>query len=127
MIITEDDWEKIIANWEKASEAGAKACEDTEGWEAIKKVFSLESNPELHWEFILRVYKRNLSENVEMALAAGPLETFIHNNGENFIEIIEKLAKSDEKFKNLLGGVWKCSTPRIWKRIEAIRGPEWDY
>ncbi|WP_408951114.1 DUF6869 domain-containing protein [Lysobacter sp. Hz 25] len=45
--------------------------------------------------------------------------------GDYFIERIERTAKSDPAFRELLHGVWKNRTPdALWQRVEIARGPD---
>jgi hypothetical protein len=84
------------------------------------------SQPELCWELILEILEAPQHESVEAALAAGPLEDLIARHGLKFIERIESKAKTDAKFKDLLGGVWQNQTPQeVWARVEAARGEVW--
>ncbi|WP_444897042.1 DUF6869 domain-containing protein [Microbulbifer sp. SSSA005] len=78
------------------------------------------------WDFILKTYRRELSESVLAILAAGPLEDLLARNGESYIEQIEQLARKDSKFKFLLGGVWKNSmSETLWSRVSAVKGEPW--
>lgn len=56
-----------------------------------------------------------ISEN----LAAGPLETLLMWNAARVIDRVELLASQDDRFRSLLGGVWRNAIPlEIWNRIE---------
>ena len=74
------------------------------------------------WKFILKTYKRNLSEQTLADLAAGPLEDLIADFGAQYIEQIEDLARKDARFNHLLGGVWQRGGPKdIWARVVHVR------
>lgn len=82
--------------------------------------------PELCWELMLQILDTPHHESVETALAAGPLEDLLARHGAQFIERVEERARSDAKFKDVLGGVWRNSTPHeLWARVEAVRGEPW--
>ena len=84
-----------------------------------------EAEAENCWAAILEILARNPSDQVIGMLAAGPLEDLIHGFGPIFIDRIERQARQDRQFLELLGGVWESSTPAVWARIEAIRGKPW--
>jgi len=74
------------------------------------------------WPFILEAYKRDLPDKMIAVLAAGPLEDLLDKRGEDFIDRIEELARTDPKFKDLLGGVWRTTmTEEVWQRVQAVR------
>ena len=61
-------------------------------------------------------------------LAAGPLEDYLSSWAEKNIDVVEKEAKSNPAFSNLLGGVWQSSIPDdIWCRINKCTNRSgWD-
>jgi hypothetical protein len=76
--------------------------------------------------FVLAVTSKNPPDTVLAVLAAGPLEELIAYSGNEFIDRIEVEARSNPKFRHLLGGVWRHGTPGpIWARIEAVRDKPW--
>ena len=80
------------------------------------------ADPEDCWLAILEVLSRNPHERVLGNLAAGPLEDLVDYHGPAFIERIEQHARRDPAFRALLRGVWKGSTPEVWRRIELAQG-----
>ena len=83
------------------------------------------ANAEDCWATILEILVRNPPRQVLRVLAAGPLEDLIHHVGPEFIDRIELQARRNPAFRQLLGGVWACSTPDVWARVEAVRGAAW--
>lgn len=78
------------------------------------------------WRFVRNTYKREMTDAVLAILAAGPLEDILAKNGEAYIKQIELLAKNDEKFKKLLGGVWQnAMSDQLWARVCAVKGEPW--
>lgn len=74
---------------------------------------------ERFWTIIHQIRRLNDSEEILSNLAAGPLEDLLANSGREFIDRCESLAKTDERFKLMLGMLWKNTIPDdIWKRIE---------
>ena len=57
-------------------------------------------------------------------LAAGILEDFLVDHGEEYISVIEEIANREPKFHYLLAGVWKNKmADDVWQKIQAVRGP----
>jgi hypothetical protein len=78
------------------------------------------------WPLILEVLQRTQDPNVLAVLAAGPLEDYLAKCGHQVISEIEARAAADEKFKRLLGGVWKNSmSDEVWERVCRCRGEPW--
>lgn len=76
---------------------------------------------ELCWAAILKILETTSSDSVLANLAAGPLEDLIECHGSKFIDRIENESRINPCFRELLGGVWKCSSPAVWERIEKAR------
>ena len=95
-------------------------------WWAVQRFFELEmEQPDVIWAAILLTIEKTTNQRVIGVLAAGPLEDLIENHGPTWIDRIEVEALRNPKFKHLLGGVWKSSTPEIWGRVEKARGKAW--
>jgi hypothetical protein len=77
------------------------------------------------WAAILEVLAREPSSTVIQNLAAGPLEDLLEYWGPVFIDRVEVEARRNPSFRHLLGGVWQCSTPEVWQRIQKVRGAAW--
>lgn len=78
------------------------------------------------WEFVMRVYRRGLSQAVIGILAAGPLEDVLAARGEEYIGRVDILAANDQRFRYLLGGVWQNSmSSEVWERVCKVR-QEWE-
>jgi len=82
-------------------------------------------NPEVCWNALLEILNRMPDDNIEGMMAAGILEDFIENHGKDFIDKIEEEAVKNASLKTLLGGVYECSTPKVWSRVMSVRGEEW--
>jgi hypothetical protein len=70
------------------------------------------------WRVILDVLSREPPEKVLAILAAGPLEDLIHYHGPLFIDRIEREARMDPAFRDLLRGVWEGGPPEVWARVQ---------
>lgn len=124
----EHELNKIVGSWIAGQEAEHGAPEHDSNWWAISQVmdWSLEGEAELLWKFILLAYQRAISDKVIAVLAAGPLEDLLARHGPLYIDRVEQLAKDDEQFNMLLGGVWRNSmTNEVWRRVQAARKKVW--
>ncbi|SFW69654.1 hypothetical protein SAMN02800691_3034 [Luteibacter sp. UNCMF366Tsu5.1] len=73
---------------------------------------------ERYWEIINAIRRMDDSNYMLSNLAAGPLEDLLSSSGSAFIDRCESLAKTDERFKYMLGMVWKNNIPDdIWERV----------
>lgn len=85
---------------------------------------TLKGDIEALWKFVLRAYKKDLSQEVIGILSAGALEDVLAVKGEEYIGRIELLAANDQRFKYLLGGVWQnAMSDEIWSRVQAASEP----
>ena len=119
---------KIADAWIAGEEGENDSPAREANWWAIERVmdWSIEGEDELLWQFILIVYNRNISEKVAALLAAGPLEDLLAYHGPKFIDQVEELARKDDKFNWLLGGVWRNDmTDEVWQRVQDIRKQIW--
>lgn len=126
--IDKEELNKIADAWIAGSEAERETPEYKRNWWALEQVmnWSLDKEPEKLWQFVLTAYKRNFSDRVLSVLAAGPLEDLLARHGADYIEQVERLAETDEKFNLLLGGVWRNSiTDEVWNRVQAVRKEVW--
>lgn len=84
------------------------------------------NNLEGLWSMILEVLGRDPPDQVIAVLAAGPLEEYLAQGGDQVIGRVETQAGKDPKFRHLLGGVWKNSmSDEVWARVQACRDPAW--
>lgn len=91
-------------------------------WAAEKVVDTALEDPGELWEIVMEVFRRDPPDDVLGVLAAGPLEDYLVRCGETAIERVERLAKADDKFRQLLWGVWQNAMPSdVWARLEACR------
>ena len=89
-------------------------------WEQLNDL--CRNQPQLAWEIVLDIFRAPHHESVDWSLAAGPLEDLLAWHGVDIIEKIQAEARADRKFKELLHGVWRSTTPHaIWSRFEAAR------
>lgn len=99
---------------EKGSEA-----RDANFWAYMLLDDLRDSDLERCWKIINEIKRIDDSDFMLSNLAAGPIEDLLVNSGSIFIERIEACAKVDERFRTMLGMVWKNDMPDdIWERVE---------
>jgi uncharacterized protein len=82
-----------------------------------------QNDPEIAFEIILEILKKDGSPIIECNLSAGPLEDLLAKHGPAVIVRIEQEAATNPAFSHLLGGVWKnAMTEEVWNRVQAC----WD-
>ncbi len=119
---------RVVDAWVAAQEAEDGTLDHEGNWWAVSQVmdWALDGEADLLWAFILTAYKRNISDRVVSVLAAGPLEDLLAKHGPRFIERVEQLARQDETFNSLLGGVWQNTmSDEVWERVQAARSEVW--
>ena len=123
--MTENDIWRIAIDWIRFHAAKKNSQEQFDtAWadsEAISLV--LDDRFEELWKLILVIYSLDQSDRVQGMLSAGPIEDLLGQNGENFIDRVEDLAKRDPDFAKVLGGVWRNGiSENVWVRLQAV----WD-
>src|SRR5687768_2537237 len=124
----EGELNHLVEAWIAGHESEDGTSEQERNWWAISQVmdWALDGEADRLWVFILTTYKQDLSDRVVSVLVAGPLEDLLAKHGPMFIERVEELARQDQKFNFLLGGVWQNTmTDEIWKRVQAARKEIW--
>jgi hypothetical protein len=129
--MTEEELDAVIDAWVAAQETGMDSPEYEKNEWAVDLVIDWSlgpdsGNPELLWRFILATYKRDISQRVVGMLAAGPVENLLSEFGPDYIASVEDLARQDERFRWLLGGVWRLEmTDEVWQRLQSARDVVW--
>lgn len=126
-----DEVEKLIESWleyhailERTGDlTGRTTVADDHLW-AIERIDDmLRQDPEASWRLIMELFLRSPSDYQLACLASGPLETLLAACGRDFIERIEHIALTNDRFRETLVGVWKNEIPEdVWSRIEKARG-----
>ncbi len=100
-------------------------------WWAWKCLNGLTENaPDAALDIILFALQRVRDDREVGALAAGPMEDLIVQNGEAVIKRIEQVAWENREFRGLLFGVWSQGTDKtdVWQRVLRAREgkrPSW--
>jgi hypothetical protein len=111
-----DAW---IKYYELSEKRGSELADVKAFYWAFEEMNSLCRNSPLDaLTTIQRVFATTENEFVLANLAAGPLETLLARHGTAIISDIEMLAKSDQKFRILLRGVWQnMIDDQTWARV----------
>jgi hypothetical protein len=93
-------------------------------WEKLTEM--CDSAPETAWDVIQEILGRDHSDQILASIGAGPFEDLMSSYGAQFIDRVEKCARTHPAFKRMLGVVWKNSiSDDVWIRIQAIAPPSW--
>ena len=112
------DLETLSNEWIAAESIEYKAGKELH-W-SIEYVMNLsfEDKYEELWGFIKYTYPKLCSGKVSEIFSAAPLEDFLSGAGEKYFEEISFLARTDNRFKNLLKGVWQSEmSDDFWQKI----------
>jgi hypothetical protein len=122
------EWEALIEAWVAAQESEKQRSDDDSGWWAADAVddWRYAGKHAEVWEFITRAFDNRMSDTAFAILAAGPLEEFLADFGELYIDRVEELARKNPRFNDLLGGVWKnAMADNVWTRVQNARLKVW--
>jgi len=109
-----EEEEKLLASWfayEQTSWASDAVCEITY------------HDPNHLWTIIKALVVAAPDDNALSYIGAGPLEDLLSSHGERFIELIERQAAIDAKFRFCLAGVWQRQmSDDLWRRVTTAAG-----
>ena len=96
-------------------------------FEVYETVYDLiKADPEAALTFILLALKEKPNDFAFSNLAAGPMEDLLVMHGQRVIDLVEKEAKQNADFDDLLGGVWLSRmAPEIADRVTNARSAIW--
>ncbi|HJU20771.1 MAG TPA: hypothetical protein VJ770_30350 [Stellaceae bacterium] len=119
--------DKIADAWLMLSYFPEKSEEHEKNFWAFERLSNLcENDPEAAWSVIEEIFQKDSNDLILSNLGAGPLEDLLAKHGAQFIDRIERRAAKDEKFRKLLGIVWRNEIPEdVWQRIKAVAAPSW--
>lgn len=91
-------------------------------WETLDVL--VDRDPEMAWQVIDLIWRRDKEDMTLANLAAGPVEDLLVRHGAAFIERMYLIARREPVFRKLLGGVWRNSIAEpVWQRLKEIAGP----
>ena len=86
-------------------------------------------NPDKCLDVILKILGQidpNPKNKLFSALAVGPLEDLLHENGNKVIDRIDEVARKNPNFKKLLNGVWYSEVDEsIQERLSQYMTERW--
>lgn len=84
----------------------------------------IEANAHWSWLIISSIIQLDEAEESLNDLTYGPLDSWINRYAADWIDFIEGEARSNRRFKKMLGGLNKgLIHDGIWARIEIARAP----
>ena len=99
--------------------------EDHSCYWAIEKVADMEMDyPDLNWAAMLQIISVTTSDAVIHNLACGPLEELVELHGVEYIDQIEKTARTNLNFRLVLRELIETTDKNIWNRILRARSDD---
>jgi hypothetical protein len=91
------------------------------GWATKLLDDRIDNVPEVAWELVLDLIDKAPGDEALGWVAAGPLEDLLGGWGPDFIERVEALARSNDRFRRCLAGVWSNRmAPDVYSRIRRL-------
>jgi hypothetical protein len=112
---------ELIESWLALQHVRERISERQDLSWVIAKIWDLcDDAPNEAFDFILGVLEEDASSSGMAILAAGPLEALLRKHGPRMIGRVERRARRDPRFAELLGCVWKnAMSNKIWTRVET--------
>jgi hypothetical protein len=99
--MTTIDTEVLIRAYLEDLLSGAEINDATNwAWEAM--TFLIFNEPEMAWPIIVEIVRRSLDPMQLVCMGTGALETLLDTYPEQFVDRVETIAASDEKFRKVL-------------------------
>ena len=106
-------------------ESGNSSNEDHSCYWAIEKFADMEMDyPDLNWAAMLQIISVTTSDAVIHNLACGPLEELVELHGVEYIDQIEKTARTNLNFRLVLRELMETTDKNIWSRILRARSDD---
>jgi hypothetical protein len=117
----------LVSSWILMHQADDESSmRDKLRWSDIELSRLASDDPRVCLRYIIEICNLSNHPRVLEGLAAGPLEDLLHEHGSALIEDVARIARGDERFRALLGGVWQGEIEEgIWTRLQALRGEPW--
>lgn len=121
MPMNPNERKKLVTNWLTLQQIRERSPDRQDLSWVVAKIWDLcDDAPNEAFEFILGVLEEDTSSAGLAILSAGPLEALLRKHGPRIIGRVERRARRDPKFVQLLGHVWKnAMSNTIWTRIET--------
>ena len=106
-------------------ESGNSSNENHSCYWAIEKFADMEMDyPDLNWAAMLQIISVTTSDAVIHNLACGPLEELVELHGVEYIDQIEKTARTNLNFRLVLRELIETTDKNIWNRILRARSDD---
>lgn len=120
--MNKEDFDNWVAAYIVLFDSNNDPDENHPSYWAIERFVDLEADsPEDCWAAILSIVAKNPSARILANLASGPMEELLELHGNEYIDRIEKEARINADFRNLLHNVWEITNETIWRRILRAR------
>jgi len=120
--MNEEDFDNWITAYIDVYDNNGDRDENHPSYWAIERFVDLEAEfPETCWVAILTIVAKKPSQRILDNLASGPMEELLELHGAEFIDRIEKEARANLGFRNLLQNVWEITNKGLWERILRAR------
>jgi hypothetical protein len=116
---------EIAKSWILMHKAESGSHDYEENFWAFDKLYKLcDEAPDQGFEIIEEIVRIDSSDRILSNIAAGPMEELLVKHGSQFIDRVERLAASNDKFRKMLGAMWKNEiSDDIWARVKRVAGP----
>jgi Family of unknown function (DUF6869) len=125
-----NDADNLVEAWIRLHHIPKESRQSTQydelfwSWEKLTEM--CDSAPETAWDAIQEIIGRDHSDQILASIGAGPFEDLMGSHGAQFIDRVEKCARTHPAFRRMLGIVWNNSiSDDVWIRIQAIALPSW--
>src|SRR5262249_54154177 len=110
-----DQLDNLIEDWlsyhRELERLGSRANERDAGAQHFESIDRLDEivrvDPETGWQAIQVIFSRCENDFQRACLAAGLLEDLLVKHGRQFVDRVERAARNDSGFRELLTGVWR--------------------
>jgi hypothetical protein len=116
---------ELAKSWVLMHKSKSGSHDYEENFWAFAKLYKLcDEAPDQGLEIIEEIVRIDSSDIILANIAAGPMEELLVKHGTQFIDKIERLAATDEKFRKMLGAMWKNEiADEVWARVQRVAGP----
>lgn len=109
-----------IRRYEDLEQTGSGTTDEGENFAPYQAMDAIVlHDPNRAFDVIVQILENTQNEFVLSNLAAGPLEDLLVRHGIIIIDRVERQAKFDDRFRDLLAGVWRNAiSEEVWQRVE---------
>ena len=117
--LPDEQIDRLAAEWADALRRGDASSDDKIHESVV--VLSFAYTADVQWQFILAAV-RHVDLDQLGSIAAGPFESLMGKNGDDYIDRVEDEAVRNLKFREMVRGSWRhMMNDDVWSRVEAIQ------